>query len=72
MRNTLELEKDKYRGDNIKGVKYLFKPKKKKKKKFKKKKKKKKKTGIDDNTIKSIRTHSKLKNIKWSKKRQNN
>ena len=51
MRNTLELEKDKYRGDNIKGVKYLFKP-------------KKKKTGIDDNTIKSIRTHSKLKNIK--------
>ena len=53
MRNTLELEKDKYRGDNIKGVKYLFKP-----------KKNKKKTGIDDNTIKSIRTHSKLKNIK--------
>ena len=32
MRNTLELEKDKYRGDNIKGVKYLFKPKKKQKK----------------------------------------
>ena len=53
MRNTLELEKDKYRGDNIKGVKYLFKP-----------KQKTKKTGIDDNTIKSIRTHSKLKNIK--------
>ena len=61
MRNTLELEKDKYREDNIKGVKYLFKP-----------KKKQKKTGIDDNTIKSIRTHSKLKNIKWSNKRQNN
>ena len=62
MRNTLELEKDKYREDNIKGVKYLFKP----------KKQNKKKTGIDDNAIKSIRTHSKLKNIKWSNKRQNN
>ena len=33
MRNTLELEKDKYRGDNIKGVKYLFKPKKQNQKK---------------------------------------
>ena len=33
MRNTLELEKDKYREDNIKGVKYLFKPKKQNKKK---------------------------------------
>ena len=54
MRNTLELEKDKYREDNIKGVKYLFKP----------KKQNKNKTGIDDNAIKSIRTHSKLKNIK--------